>query len=78
MEGTGMGSERRAVVVTHSRLRESGTVVPEAVDQLRHAGFRVTIVDNVAAPRFGGTQTGGRLSVTAARGGGFAPWGVRP
>ena len=49
-----MGSDRRAVVVTHSRLRESGTVVPEAVDQLRHAGFRVTIVDNVAAPRFGG------------------------
>ena len=49
-----MGSDRRAVVVTHSRLRESGTVVPEAVDQLRHAGFQVSIVDNVAAPRFGG------------------------
>ena len=59
-----MGSDRRAVVVTHSRLRESGTVVPEAVDQLRHAGFQVSIVDNVAAPRFGGDSP--RVDTAAA------------
>ena len=47
-----MTSGRRAVVVTHTRLRESGTVVSEAVDQLRGAGFDVSIIDNVAAPEF--------------------------
>lgn len=48
MQGT-----RRAVVVTHARLREGGTVVDEAVGQLRSAGFQVTILDNVTAPEFG-------------------------
>ena len=45
---------RHAVVVTHSRLRESGTVVSEAVDRLRSVGFEVSIIDNVEAPQFGG------------------------
>lgn len=45
---------RHAVVVTHSRLRESGTVVSEAVDRLRNVGFEVSIIDNVEAPQFGG------------------------
>ena len=44
---------RHAVVVTHSRLRESGTVVEEAVEQLRRADFEVTIIDNIEAPDFG-------------------------
>lgn len=34
-----MFGTRHAVVVTHSRLRESGTVVEEAVEQLTQAGF---------------------------------------
>lgn len=49
-----MGGKRRAVIVTHSRLRESGTVVSEAMDQLRRSGFDVQIIDNIAAPDFGG------------------------
>ncbi len=49
-----MNFKRRAVVVTHSRLRESGTVVSEAVEQLKHAGFTVEIIDNETAPNFGG------------------------
>ena len=44
---------RHAVVVTHTRLRESGTVVEEAVEQLRRANFEVTIIDNIEAPEFG-------------------------
>ncbi len=48
-----MPDSRHAVVVTHSRLRESGTVVEEAVDQLSAAGFEVSIIDNVEAPDFG-------------------------
>lgn len=32
-----MHGTRHAVVVTHTRLRESGTVVEEAVEQLRRA-----------------------------------------
>ena len=44
---------RNAVVVTHSRLRQSGTVVSEAVEQLQSAGFKVTIIDNVDPPLFG-------------------------
>lgn len=48
-----MVDARHAVVVTHSRLRESGTVVQEAVEQLARAGFRVSIIDNVEAPDFG-------------------------
>lgn len=47
-----MNARRRAVVVTHSRLRNSGTVVSEAVDQLRRAGFDVSIIDNLEAPDF--------------------------
>lgn len=49
-----MSDVRHAVVVTHVRLRESGTVVQEAVDQLERAGFRVSIIDNAEAPGFGG------------------------
>ena len=51
-EGARMRTKRHAVVVTHSRLRQEGTVVAEAVDQLRAAGFEVAIVDNIEAPAF--------------------------
>ncbi|KAA8822491.1 NAD kinase [Bifidobacterium vespertilionis] len=46
-------STRHAVVVTHQRLRASGNVVAEVVEQLRRVGFEVTIVDNLSAPAFG-------------------------
>ena len=46
-------AKRNAVVVTHTRLRQTGTVVGEAVSQLRVAGFEVTIIDNTEAPDFG-------------------------
>lgn len=48
-----MSGVRHAVVVTHTRLRESGTVVSEAVAQLRRGGFDVSIIDNTEAPEFG-------------------------
>ncbi|PKD15733.1 NAD(+) kinase [Bifidobacterium longum] len=51
-EGARMQTKRHAVVVTHSRLRQEGTVVAEAVDQLHAAGFEVAIVDNIEAPAF--------------------------
>ncbi|PST47484.1 NAD kinase [Bifidobacterium callitrichos] len=47
-----MAGVRHAVVVTHTRLRQSGTVVSEAVGQLRDAGFEVRIVDNLEPPAF--------------------------
>ena len=43
-------AKRNAVVVTHTRLRQTGTVVGEAVSQLRVAGFEVAIIDNTEAP----------------------------
>jgi len=46
-------AKRNAVVVTHTRLRQTGTVVAEAVSQLRVVGFEVTIIDNTEAPDFG-------------------------
>ena len=46
-------ARRNAVVVTHGRLRQSGTVVGEAVGQLQSAGFNVAIIDNVDPPAFG-------------------------
>lgn len=46
-------AKRNAVVVTHTRLRQTGTVVAEAVSQLRVAGFEVAIIDNTEAPDFG-------------------------
>ena len=46
-------AKRNAVVVTHTRLRQTGTVVAEAVSQLRVAGFGVAIIDNTEAPDFG-------------------------
>lgn len=51
-----MAGRRHAVVVTHTRLREHGSLVSEAVERLRSAGFRVTIIDNSEAPAFGGTS----------------------
>ncbi len=39
-KGLAMHGTRHAVVVTHTRLRESGTVVEEAVEQLRARRFR--------------------------------------
>ncbi|KAA8815870.1 NAD kinase [Bifidobacterium callitrichos] len=47
-----MAGVRHAVVVTHTRLRQSGTVVSEAVGQLHDAGFEVRIVDNLEPPAF--------------------------
>ena len=52
-KGMAMSGARHAVVVTHARLRESGTVIAEAVEQLRQSGFEVTVVDNANAPDFG-------------------------
>lgn len=48
-----MGSKRHAVVVTHTRFLQSGNVVSEAVHQLEHAGFDVSLIDNIEAPEFG-------------------------
>lgn len=48
-----MAKRRHAVVVTHTRLRETSLVVREAVDQLRHVGFEITMIDELKAPRFG-------------------------
>lgn len=45
--------KRNAVVVTHSRIRSSGSLVNEVVQQLQNDGFQVDIVDNTAAPSFG-------------------------
>ncbi|RBP98274.1 NAD kinase [Bifidobacterium aemilianum] len=49
-----MAARRHVVMVTHARLREGDQVVSHVVDQLRHAGFKVSIVDNIMAPSFGG------------------------
>ncbi|WP_314686687.1 NAD kinase [uncultured Bifidobacterium sp.] len=51
-----MAGRRHAVVVTHTRLREHGSLVSEAVERLRSTGFRVTIIDNSEAPAFGGAS----------------------
>ena len=48
-----MGERRHAVVVTHTRIRQQGTVVSEAVAQLKSVGFDVSIIDNIEAPMFG-------------------------
>ncbi|BDR54750.1 NAD kinase [Bombiscardovia apis] len=45
-------SERKAVVVTHQRVRSS-SIVTEALNQLKSSGFSVSIVDNSEAPAFG-------------------------
>lgn len=46
---------RHAVVVTHSRLRESGTVVSgRRSTGCAMSGSEVSIIDNVEAPQFGG------------------------
>ena len=50
-----MGKGRHAVVVPHTRIRQQGTLVQEAVEQLRHVGFEVSIIDNIQAPEFGTT-----------------------
>ena len=49
----GCHGQAQRVVVTHTRLRQTGTVVAEAVSQLRVAGFEVAIIDNTEAPDFG-------------------------
>lgn len=48
-----MAVRRHAVVVTHPRLRESGTVVSDAVERLRNAGFEVSVNDGIAAREYG-------------------------
>ncbi|OZG50957.1 NAD kinase [Bombiscardovia coagulans] len=44
--------KRKAVVVTHQRIR-SAAIVTEALKQLDRASFQVSIVDNSEAPTFG-------------------------
>ncbi|MEK0306724.1 NAD kinase [Bifidobacterium favimelis] len=44
---------RKAVVVTHARIRAGGNLVTEAVHQLETDGFMVSILDNIEAPAFG-------------------------
>lgn len=48
-----MAKRRHAVVVTHTRLRETSLVVREAVEQLRHVGFEITMIDELKPPKFG-------------------------
>ncbi|WP_308201366.1 NAD kinase [Bifidobacterium sp. ESL0763] len=48
-----MAQRRHAVVVTHTRLRETSLVVREAVDQLRQVGFEITMIDELKARKFG-------------------------
>jgi NAD+ kinase len=64
-----MFGTRHAVVVTHSRLRESGTVVEEAVEQLTQAGFEVSIIDNIEAPDFGKPVVSERTEIVVVLGG---------
>ena len=47
-----MSGVHHAVVVTHTRLRRSGTVVTDVVDRLHAAGFEVSIIDNLEPPVF--------------------------
>ncbi|EFA23169.1 NAD kinase [Bifidobacterium gallicum] len=49
-----MAQSRLAVVVTHPKLREQGTIVQETVKRLRSKGFDVQVIDNFEAPDFGG------------------------
>ena len=64
-------SVRKAVVVTHTRLRNSGTVVSEVVEQLRGCGFDVSIVDNSTPPGFGARPetVGDDVEIVAVLGG---------
>ncbi|KFF30818.1 NAD kinase [Bifidobacterium bombi] len=48
-----MAVKRHVVLVTHTRLREDGVVVREAMEQLRRAGFEISVVDDLVAPKFG-------------------------
>lgn len=48
-----MEHKRRAVIVTHVRLRQNSNVVHEAVQQLREYGFDVSVIDNSDSPQFG-------------------------
>jgi NAD+ kinase len=48
-----MTAERRAVVVTHARLRQTSPVVREAVEELTKVGFVVELIDNLPARPFG-------------------------
>lgn len=45
--------QRKAVVVTHRRIRSSSNVVSEAVDQLQASGFTVNVIDNLEVPSYG-------------------------
>ncbi|MBT1176183.1 NAD kinase [Bifidobacterium callimiconis] len=51
-----MPRQRNAVVVTHRQLATTGTEVKEVVEQLKAAGFDVTIVDNLEAPPFAASE----------------------
>lgn len=57
LKGYAMTVERRAVVVTHARLRQTSPVVREAVDELASAGFTVELVDNMPARCFGSASS---------------------
>lgn len=48
-----MAKVRHAVVVTHKKLRETGTIVQDTLLQLERGGFDVTLVDTDTIPDFG-------------------------
>lgn len=48
-----MGATRHAMVVTHSRLKAGDSAVSEAVEQLRRAGFEVSLAPLANSPTFG-------------------------
>lgn len=48
-----MTSKRSVIVVTHRRLTADGSTVSEVIDQLKHAGFDVSLNDNLAAAPLG-------------------------
>ncbi len=48
--------QRTAIVVTHTRLTATSSVVDETVGQLQSRGFNVTIVDTNPQPQFGVTD----------------------
>ncbi|MCI1935795.1 MAG: NAD kinase [Bifidobacteriaceae bacterium] len=48
-----MTSKRSVIVVTHRRLTADGSTVSEVIDQLKHAGFDVSLNDNLEAAPLG-------------------------
>lgn len=53
-----MSEKRKAVIVTHERFTRTGTVVREALNLLKKAGFNVMLIDNSEAGGFGYKSAG--------------------